>query len=285
LALQGLSAETTPIASSGNAGFTDQVLALQWIQTNIAAFGGDPTKVTIEGDSAGAWSVCTHIVSPMSAGLFRGAIGESGACDPFNSVVRPMETQEDLGQLVATNTGCDLIATGGFAQQVACMRAQNVSTLMTGYNTTGFLWYYKGALNFAIDGWYIPNWPSTLIHNGQINKVAVLMGSNLDEVDFYYTRDIPFRLQSPSNPTGATYTSVGAWVANFTNYPAIPTEAGIAVLEYYTNTSQQFDVQVPPTYPIANGASYPNQGNRTGPSAALVDIVSAIYFQCGTYLP
>ena len=62
----------------GNWGFLDQVAALRWIQQNIAHFGGKPDRVTIFGESAGGTSVSSHVVSPMSQGLFHGAIMESG---------------------------------------------------------------------------------------------------------------------------------------------------------------------------------------------------------------
>lgn len=65
----------------GNMGLLDQVAALKWIQNNIGEFGGNASRVTIAGESAGAFSVCWHLASPMSAGLFHAAILESGTCD------------------------------------------------------------------------------------------------------------------------------------------------------------------------------------------------------------
>ena len=63
------------------AGLHDQTFAMAWTQRNIAAFGGDPDKVTIFGESAGGYSICQHLVNPASNGLFSHAIMESGGCD------------------------------------------------------------------------------------------------------------------------------------------------------------------------------------------------------------
>lgn len=96
-----LSLETEDIP--GNAGMKDQVAALKWVQKNIKSFGGDPTNVTIFGESAGGSSVSFHLVSPMSAGLFKRAIIQSGALTcRWAKCLRP----RDRALILAKKLGC-----------------------------------------------------------------------------------------------------------------------------------------------------------------------------------
>ncbi|MEI8257167.1 MAG: carboxylesterase family protein, partial [Deltaproteobacteria bacterium] len=130
LAHPALVAEDTQHHAAGNYGFMDQQAALRWVQANIARFGGDPANVTLFGESAGAISVCGHLVSPQSDGLLQRAIAESGSCAfiylPLHDVPGgPYESAEALGARFATAVGCDTAT-----DPLACMRARPVADVL-----------------------------------------------------------------------------------------------------------------------------------------------------------
>src|SRR5712692_10070681 len=104
LAHPTLDAESTQ-KISGNYGFLDEIAALQWVQRNIAAFGGAPTRVTLFGMSAGGQDVETHLVSPLSKGLFSAAILESPGSS-VDAVPTLAQLEQTTGALVATAAGC-----------------------------------------------------------------------------------------------------------------------------------------------------------------------------------
>jgi para-nitrobenzyl esterase len=141
---------------SGNWGLLDQVAALQWISKNIEAFGGDPQKVTIAGQSAGSMSVCALVASPLASGLFRGAIAESGGI--LNSWMN--STLAD-----AEKSGLDFM-TKMKASNIAELRQKSAQELIDG----------GGNFGVVADGYVIPADVFAAFRNGKFNDVAIMAG-------------------------------------------------------------------------------------------------------------
>jgi para-nitrobenzyl esterase len=158
----------------GNYGLADQQAALRWVRENIARFGGDPGKVTIAGESAGGMSVCDHLVAPGSAGLFRGAIIQSGPCQA--QVALPEAQRASLDY--AREAGC-----GDPATAVACLRALPADKLREP------VWYYRigdDALSGPVTGTpTLPVDPMVAFARGEAAKVPVAIGSNRDEFTLF----------------------------------------------------------------------------------------------------
>ena len=115
--------------SAGNQGLWDQQLALRWVQRNIAAFGGDASRVTLVGEGSGASDVCLHVASPQSRGLFTGAISQSGGCTTHQTT-RAVAVQRARSWV--TQLGCN----SGSVQ--ACMRYKAPGELLAAAPSNAF---------------------------------------------------------------------------------------------------------------------------------------------------
>jgi len=165
-----LSAEN-PNNVSGNYGLLDQIAGLQWIQDNIAAFGGDPDKVTIFGESAGGISVSMLCASPLAKGLFHGAISQSGGSfGPTRPTTFPGENMKTLQQAEAE--GKSYVQKVGVSS-IAELRKIEADKLPMGMGMGGG-WPIT-------DGYVIPDDQHKLYEAGKYNDVPVLIGYNSDE--------------------------------------------------------------------------------------------------------
>ncbi len=155
-----------PNQSTGGYATLDQVAALKWVQDNIGNFGGDPGNVTIFGESAGGWSICTLLATPLAKGLFQRAILESGGCDASED----LEKGYQVAKKTAENFGCA-------PSDLKCLRAipaKKMLKVSTGMSEDG------GNVTHH-DGYVLTGTPLSMIRAGNYNKVPFMAGSNRDE--------------------------------------------------------------------------------------------------------
>jgi para-nitrobenzyl esterase len=168
---------------NGNYGFMDQQFALKWVRRNISGFGGDPHQVTIFGESAGGQSVYAQLASPLAAGLFQGAIAESGSYLEFQDYFFFVVTLTDgettgsegvpSGAAIADSVGCT-------SQKASCLRAVPASTMVAGEASPVYPF---------VDGTLLTQPIGAAFATGEFNHVPVISGTNHDEYRLFVAED------------------------------------------------------------------------------------------------
>ncbi|MBL8174957.1 MAG: carboxylesterase family protein [Bryobacterales bacterium] len=159
----------SPRQTSGNYGNLDQIAALEWTRDNIARFGGDPSRVLLFGESAGAVNTCALLASPLARGLFSAALMQSGSC-----LAAPHDRAATAGLEFAEKLGCHSAECLHNIGAEEIVRAQSTGVI-------GRDGAVRTSYGPSIDGWLLPAAPLEIIEQGRHNRVPFLIGANADE--------------------------------------------------------------------------------------------------------
>jgi len=226
---------------SGNYGILDQQAALQWVQHNIGAFGGDPSRVTIFGQSAGGESVLIHLVSPQSKGLYSQALVESGPFWAHGPTIDNVHSKADAEQI-----GQDFAQSLGYSgpDAIRQMRTVHAMDIVNASPWPATSWDRTHTLKFepTIDGWLLPDSVNALFTLHKENPVPFVIGSNAND--------------GTSLSAGANMT-VPEYIAFLRDY--FGTEAEVVFAKYPASSTEEVQLrlaQIMTRYDFADAAKF-----------------------------